>query len=393
MTQPTAYSRKKNFQDDASTLTDHGALNAELDAVALTTDQIRQNMALLQGDDGSLQPDTVGVDQLTEEAIDALATAGPAGPQGAQGIPGVQGIPGPVGATGASFEADAQGLFAERAAYDGGAKGFSFLALDTHELYFKLSGVPGHWSEAATFGIGPAGPKGDTGATGATGLQGIQGPQGPAGPTGPMGPAGPAGSVDYTIALRKDTADLQPLVGPLQSPSFRAMQYQSAPEYRFAGTELKLAASGERVRATTGTGRQDYEARAYYSEGMEATATGYKLANGTDIGTLFDPAGSAATKAPLSAPVFSQSVSIPYLEVAEGPNARQGIVTLAAGEAVVGNTNVTENSRIFLTSQQDGGTPGFLRVSARTAGVNFTIKSGSAADTSTVAYFITEPAT
>src|SRR5687768_2323780 len=151
MTQPTAYSSTKNFLDNAPTQTDHGALNAELDAVALTTDGIRANLALLQSDDGKLQPDTVGVDQLTYEAIDALATAGPQGPQGPQGIAGPQGIQGPKGDTGASFKADKQGLFAERVAYDGGAKGFSFLALDTHELYFKLSSTPGHWSEAATF--------------------------------------------------------------------------------------------------------------------------------------------------------------------------------------------------------------------------------------------------
>lgn len=80
------------------------------------------------------------------------------------------------------------------------------------------------------------------------------------------------------------------------------------------------------------------------------------------------------------------------LKVAEGANAKQGTATLVAGAAVVSNTSVTAVSRIFLTSQADGGVVGFLRVSARTAGTSFTITSSSGTDTSTVAYEIFEPA-
>lgn len=80
------------------------------------------------------------------------------------------------------------------------------------------------------------------------------------------------------------------------------------------------------------------------------------------------------------------------LRVKEGSNAKQGTVTLVAGAATVSNTSVTANSRIFLTSQSDGGTPGWLRVSARSAGTSFTITSSSGSDTSTVAYQIFEPA-
>ena len=78
------------------------------------------------------------------------------------------------------------------------------------------------------------------------------------------------------------------------------------------------------------------------------------------------------------------------LKVAEGSNAKQGTATLVAGAATVANTSVTATSRIFLTSQADGGTPGFLRVSTRTAGTSFTITSSSGTDTSTVAYEIFE---
>jgi hypothetical protein len=79
------------------------------------------------------------------------------------------------------------------------------------------------------------------------------------------------------------------------------------------------------------------------------------------------------------------------LRVAEGANPKQGTAVLAAGTVTVANTTVTANSRIFLTSQADGGTPGFLRVSARVVGTSFTITSSSGTDTSTVAYEIFEP--
>jgi len=79
------------------------------------------------------------------------------------------------------------------------------------------------------------------------------------------------------------------------------------------------------------------------------------------------------------------------VQVAEGANAKQGTAVLVAGAVTVANTSVTANSRILLTSQLDGGTPGFLRVSARVAGTSFTITSASNIDTSTVAFEIFEP--
>jgi hypothetical protein len=79
------------------------------------------------------------------------------------------------------------------------------------------------------------------------------------------------------------------------------------------------------------------------------------------------------------------------LRVAEGANAKQGTAVLVAGAVTVADTAVTANSRILLTSQLDGGAPGFVRVSARVAGVSFTITSSSGTDTSTIAYEIFEP--
>ncbi|HWM96736.1 MAG TPA: hypothetical protein VNO54_06730 [Streptosporangiaceae bacterium] len=79
------------------------------------------------------------------------------------------------------------------------------------------------------------------------------------------------------------------------------------------------------------------------------------------------------------------------LQVKEGANCKQGVAVLVAGSVVVADTAVTATSRIFLTSQADGGTPGFVRVSARTPATSFTITSSSGTDTSTVAYEIIEP--
>lgn len=78
------------------------------------------------------------------------------------------------------------------------------------------------------------------------------------------------------------------------------------------------------------------------------------------------------------------------LKIAEGANAKQGIATLVAGTVTVACTTVTANSRILLTAQ-DNGTTGALRVSARTAGVGFTIASSNVADGGVVAYEIFEP--
>ncbi|MBY0475394.1 MAG: hypothetical protein K2Q13_10105 [Nitrosomonas sp.] len=77
--------------------------------------------------------------------------------------------------------------------------------------------------------------------------------------------------------------------------------------------------------------------------------------------------------------------------IEDGADQAMGVVTLVGGAAVVANEKVTANSRIFLTSQVGGGTPGFLRVSARTAGTSFTITSSSGTDTSDVAFLIVEP--
>lgn len=79
------------------------------------------------------------------------------------------------------------------------------------------------------------------------------------------------------------------------------------------------------------------------------------------------------------------------LNVGTGTNISQikhGRATLVGGTVTVSDTSVTANSRIFVSSAVDGGVPGWLRVSARSAGVSFTILSSSGTDTSQVDWMI-----
>lgn len=80
-----------------------------------------------------------------------------------------------------------------------------------------------------------------------------------------------------------------------------------------------------------------------------------------------------------------------YAKTAAGSSTRSGTATLVGGTVVVSDTATTAASIILLTCQTPGGTPGFLRVSARTAGTSFTILSSSGTDTSVVGYLIIEP--
>ncbi len=80
------------------------------------------------------------------------------------------------------------------------------------------------------------------------------------------------------------------------------------------------------------------------------------------------------------------------LYIKEGSNATMGTLTAnGITEVTVNTTAVTANSRIFLTIQVPGGTPGAPYISSRVAGTSFGVKS-LAADTSTIAWMIVEPA-
>lgn len=193
--QAAAYNRTKNFLENNSASTDHGSLNAELDKVAITINTLRDNAALIQKDDGTLANAIVELSNLTEGAIAALAIPGPAGVQGPAGPQGTQGIQGVKGDTGSSFDADVLDLAANKSLYNLQPKGFSFLAMDTGFLYFKLSATSGDWSTGVQYGKGDTGTQGPAGAQGIQGIQGLQGIQGVAGAKGDAGDDGLNGAV------------------------------------------------------------------------------------------------------------------------------------------------------------------------------------------------------
>lgn len=200
MPQAPAYNRTKNFLENNPDRTDHAAINAELDKVALSINAIRENAGLLQNDDGTLKNAIVTLASLAPEVVTGLTgPQGPTGPTGPAGPQGPQGVQGPKGDTGASFNADARDLFANRNLYDLQPKGFSMLAMDTGMLYFKLSNTSADWSAGVQYGkgeTGATGPAGPTGPQGPQGLQGIQGIQGIQGPAGADGVDGAVTSID-----------------------------------------------------------------------------------------------------------------------------------------------------------------------------------------------------
>lgn len=81
----------------------------------------------------------------------------------------------------------------------------------------------------------------------------------------------------------------------------------------------------------------------------------------------------------------NQMITSSGLSIVEGANTRQNTCTLVGGTCTITNTSVAANDRIYCTSQVDGGTPGFIRVSGRNPGTDYTVTSSSVIDTSTIA--------
>lgn len=80
------------------------------------------------------------------------------------------------------------------------------------------------------------------------------------------------------------------------------------------------------------------------------------------------------------------------LSIKEGSDAMLGTATLVAGTVTVSTAAVTANSRIFVFVQTPGGTQGHLSIGTVTASTSFVINSTSGSETSTVAWWIVEPA-
>lgn len=159
----TAYRRTKNFQADLGDATDHNALNAELDAIARRLDVIGAKLDTIQKDDNTLAAGIVLPDALSAEVRNLMAGTD------------MLLVKGPKGDTGASFRADYRGMLAEKYTFDDQVQGFCFLAIDTGQLFIKLSGASGDWSQPYAFAKGATGEKGDTGAKGDPGANGLPG--------------------------------------------------------------------------------------------------------------------------------------------------------------------------------------------------------------------------
>jgi hypothetical protein len=207
----------------------------------------------------------------------------------------------------------------ERAAYDAADKGFSFLAMDTGLLYFKLSAQVADWSTGYTFGKGEKGDPGPRGIQGQRGIQGLRGPQGEPGQQGIQGPPGQNGTVDYGRVILNDTPNDQEVQGGFAARTLSGSVSAAAPVFTFSGAAARIAPNNNRLRIDDGGSTPaliDLELANVRTSGSGATDTGVKLANGADIGTLFDPAGAAASKI-------------------------AGIATPSASASIVGKTSIT----------------------------------------------------
>lgn len=73
MPQPPAYNRTKDFTEDFGSETDHSSLNTELDTASNSINDIRANLAILQADDGKLNPDVVTTDSISADVRNDLS--------------------------------------------------------------------------------------------------------------------------------------------------------------------------------------------------------------------------------------------------------------------------------------------------------------------------------
>jgi hypothetical protein len=72
MAQPQAYNRETDFTERDGDDTNHAGINTELDAAALSINEIRNNLALIQRDDGALKNGIVTAESLSDSAFNAV---------------------------------------------------------------------------------------------------------------------------------------------------------------------------------------------------------------------------------------------------------------------------------------------------------------------------------
>lgn len=220
--------------------------------------------------------------------------------------------------------------------------------------------------------------------------------------------AGVLSAADHTTfaGYAATIASKAPLASPTFTGTVTAPTFSGALTGNVTGNTSGSAASftGSLVGDVTGTqGATAISAATVTGKLITGfvSASGVVAATDTILQAINKLNGNVALKAPLASPTFTGDVNSSTgnvlistigkgLQVKTGTNAKIGTAVLVAGTLTVANTSVTANSRIFLTSQVDGGTPGFLRVTTKTVGTSFVITSSNAADTSTVAWHIVE---
>lgn len=197
--QPPIYTQQTNFSETAGSsgrdLVPLAKIDEEFAAIERTVNATRENLGLIQNDDGTLRDGVVTPSALSGEAMAQIAALAPPGPKGDRGPkgdtgpvstePGPKGDVGPKGdqgnegqrgPEGYSFEPNVIVLtVADRAEYDDQPIGFAVLCLDVGLIYFRDGPTSGDWTSGTAWGQGPRGEKGDIG---------IQGPKGDAGPEG-----------------------------------------------------------------------------------------------------------------------------------------------------------------------------------------------------------------
>ncbi|MFT5872843.1 MAG: hypothetical protein ACI8WT_001781 [Clostridium sp.] len=138
---------------------------------------------------------------LTDLIEQVSNVEGEKGDTGLTGLTGEKGADGEKGDKGDNFTVNSMGLLVNRSDFDLELKGYSYLATDFGDIYFKNSDISGDWSEPIPFRgekgdtgeIGLTGEKGDIGLTGTNGTNGTNGIDGEIGETGSIGLTGLTG--------------------------------------------------------------------------------------------------------------------------------------------------------------------------------------------------------
>lgn len=85
------------------------------------------------------------------------------------------------------------------------------------------------------------------------------------------------------------------------------------------------------------------------------------------------------------------NLSAETLKISNSTNDGMNRCTLVSGVCTISNTRVTADTNIFCFEQSQGGTIGSIGISARNAGVNYTVTSSNILDTSIVACLLIDP--